>query len=122
SYIDFNGNGSLLASGSDDGVVRVWDAASGAPRASLRGPAGYTLARFSPIADEVVVGRDATSELLMWPLGNRAPEPIANLGAGRGVYSVRLDAGGRRVASVDNKARATVHDLRSGRTTVLGGA
>jgi WD40 repeat protein/DNA-binding winged helix-turn-helix (wHTH) protein len=120
--IDFNRNGSLIASGSDDGVVRVWDAASGALRASLRGPAGPTLARFSPIADEVVVGRDSTSELLMWPLANGAPQPIAKLGVGRGVYSVRLDAGGRRVVSVDRKARATVHDLRSGRTIVLGGA
>ena len=45
--------------GSEDGTVRVWDAATGRLQASLPGRRGFTMALFSPTADTVLVANGA---------------------------------------------------------------
>jgi WD40 repeat protein len=120
--IDFSPDGRLIASGGyDDGIVRIWDSATGRLRKILRGPAGYTPARFSPTADEIVIAQDATSSVLVWPLSADRAELIAKRPKGRGMNVARFDRGGRRIVYVDTKGGLTVRDLRSGREVTMGG-
>jgi WD40 repeat protein len=120
--IDFDRSGRLILGASEDGSVRIWDAATGKLRKTLPGPAGYTYARFSPTAEAVIIGRDATSSVILWPLGSGSPRTIAKHPPGSGLYNVRLDGAGRRVVYVDTRGGVTLTDIRSGRGITLGGA
>ncbi len=64
----FSPNGKLLAAASDDGSIRVWDAATGAIRAELRGHRGglHALA-FSPDG-QTLVSTGADAALVFWDL------------------------------------------------------
>ena len=120
--IDISRNGRLVVAGSEDGTVRIWDALTGKLRKSLPGPDGYTYARFTPAADAVIIGRDTTSSVILWPLASGSPRTIAKHPRGSGLYNVRLDASGRRVVYVDTRGSVTLTDIRSGRGITLGGA
>ena len=53
----FSPDGARIVSGSDDGTVRVWDAASGAELLVLRGHEGLVVpAAFSPDGARIVSG------------------------------------------------------------------
>jgi WD40 repeat protein len=120
--IDFDRTGRLIVAGSEDGAARIWDAVTGRLRKSLPGPMGYTYARFSPSADAVVVGHDASASVELWPLSSGSPHMIDRHPAGSGLYNVRFDRTGRRVVWADTRGRVSVNDIGSGRAIALGGA
>jgi WD40 repeat protein len=120
--LDFNRDGRLIVSASEDGTPRVWDAATGQLRKTMPGARGFTTARFSPVANDVLVGRYAESSVTLWPLSADAPEGIVQLPKGRGIYLARFDRKGEHIVYADTKGRIAVRDLRSQHEVVLGGA
>ena len=120
--LDFSRDGRLLLSASEDGTVRIWNAATAELRQSMPGPEGFTPARFSPTADDVLIARYATSSVLLWPLSAEAAKPLVRLPQGSGMYFARFDGTGHRIVYADATGRVAVRDLRSGREVRLGGA
>jgi WD40 repeat protein len=119
--IDFSPSGRWIATGGDDGAVRLWDPATGRLRRTLPGPAGYTTARFSPTADELVIGRDPSSSIERLPLSAPRPERLVQLPKGSGINLARFDPTGTRMVYADTKGKVVVRDLRSGAEVRLRG-
>jgi WD40 repeat protein len=109
----------VVAAG-DDGAVRVFDAASGDPRRTLRGPSGYTSADFSPTADELLVVRE--SSVARWPITTRKADVVVQLEPGKFVSSARFDGTGRRIVYADIARAIAVRDLRSSSESAIGGS
>jgi WD40 repeat protein/DNA-binding SARP family transcriptional activator len=120
--IDFSPDGRFLVSAAEDGTVRIRDAATGRLLKSLPGPAGFTIARFSPAADELVIARSARSDVLTWSLPGGTPTLVAQLPDGRGINAARFDSTGRRIVYADGKGGITVKGVRSDHSVSLGGA
>jgi WD40 repeat protein/DNA-binding SARP family transcriptional activator len=118
--IEFNRDGRMVSSGSKDGTMRIWDPATGRVRASLPGPDGITLGKFSPTADTLVISA-SSSRVRLWHVSAKSAEVAARLPKGRSVLDARFDATGNRLVYADNRGRVAVRDLRSGREVVLGG-
>jgi WD40 repeat protein/DNA-binding SARP family transcriptional activator len=120
--IDFNSDGQLIVgSGADDGTVRVWDASTGRLRASLAGRPRFTLARFSPRSDSIVIVGDPQQSVQVWRPGEAAARDVAKLRAGRAGNAASFDDTGQRIVYADDESRIYVHDLRSGAKTALRG-
>jgi len=119
--IDFNRDGRLVATSSEDGTVRVWDTAAGRLRASLSGPDGYTVAKFSPAADTLVVSSDVASRVRTWPVSATSAEVVVQLPRERRIEGARFDETGDRIVYVDGKGSIVVRELASGRELRLGG-
>jgi WD40 repeat protein len=117
--IDFSPDGRLISGASDDGTARIWDSATGRVMTSLPGVAGYTTARYSPTADEVVVASNTEATVRVWPVAGTA-EVVARLPKRRRINAAHFDRSGGRIVYVDGKRRVVVHDLSSGRETTLG--
>ncbi|KAF9609505.1 hypothetical protein IFM89_016866 [Coptis chinensis] len=61
----FSGDGKLLASGSFDGLVQVWDAYSGSHKCTLAGPSDGVEVRWHPRGNLVLVGWE-DSTVWLW--------------------------------------------------------
>ena len=120
--IDFNRDGRLIASASEDGTVRVRDTATGRPRASLDGPGGYTAVKFSPAGDSLAVLSDGVSRVREWPLSEDDADVVVQRPKGSGMNGVRYDPSGERIVYVDAKGRVAVRNLKSGDEATLGGS
>jgi WD40 repeat protein len=112
--VDFSGDGRLVVTGSDDGEARVREAATGAPYASLSGPRGYMTARFSPTADDVLIGSDGRHGAAIWPVSSDAASPVAEIAADRGMNFARFGPAGDRIVYADTEGVLVVHPLASG--------
>ncbi|MGH2969198.1 MAG: WD40 repeat domain-containing protein, partial [Solirubrobacteraceae bacterium] len=100
--------------------VRVWDAAAGRLRASLPGPDGYTVGKFSPAADTIVVSSDEAARVRLWPVSARSAEVAVQLRRERRIEGARFDETGDRIVYVDGAGSIVVRELGSGRELRLG--
>jgi len=117
--VEFNRDGRSIASSSKDGTVRVWDPATGRLRASLPGPEGVTVGRFSPAADTLLVS--SWSRARLWPVSAESAKVVVQLPEGRVFNHANFDATGKRIVYVDDTGSVVVRELGSGREVTLGG-
>jgi WD40 repeat protein len=109
----YSPDGTLLASGGDDGLVRVVDAATGEAVHVLKGHAGDVLrAAFSPDGARLASGsRDTTVRL--WNLA-AGGEPLVLRGHTGDVYGVAFSPDGSRLASASYDGTIRVWDAAGG--------
>jgi WD40 repeat protein/DNA-binding SARP family transcriptional activator len=120
--IDFSSDGRLIVgSGGEDGTVSAWETATGRLVDSLPGRPRFTLARFSPRDESVVIVGDPQKTVQLWRIGEDAPRDVARLRRDRAGNAASFDDTGQRIVYADDKSRVVVHDLRSGGETILGG-
>jgi WD40 repeat protein len=116
--VAFSPDGRWLASGDWDGEVRLWDAATGEPCATLRHTGVVWGLAFGPDGAWLVGGTDADSRLRIWDVATArarrgTPLPVGNFRAptvspdGRRVAGTAIDAQGK-------KSHLHVWDLASG--------
>ena len=115
----FNRDGRLIATGSQDGTARVWNPRTGELRASLDGPDGVTVAQFSPTADTVLITN--SSQARLWPIAAQSATVAIQLPKGRTMLYAEFDGTGRRLVYTDDAGNVVVRDLVSGRDTRLEG-
>jgi WD40 repeat protein len=111
-WLDFNPDGSRLASGAADGAVKVWDLASGQELLSLEGHQGFVNAGgFSPDG-QILLSADGSSALRLWS-GAWRREVFNWDQFGRLSLGLAWSADGR-LASTDHE-KAVLRDPRTGR-------
>jgi WD40 repeat protein/DNA-binding SARP family transcriptional activator len=117
--VEFNRDGRSILGSSKDGTVRVWNPATGQLRASLPGPAGLTVGRFSSAADTILISNG--SRVRLWPISAGSAKALVELPEGRVVNHANFDPTGKRIVYVDDMGRVAVRELSSGRQVTLRG-
>jgi WD40 repeat protein len=105
--------GRRLASGSDDGTVKVWDVATRKERASLRRPdsyeAGWTLV-FSPDGMTLAMTGDKSGEIRLWDVA-RSREPTVLTGHKGFVNDLAFSPDGCTLASAGSDRTLRLWDV-----------
>ncbi len=111
--VAFDLTGGRLASGSDDGTVRVWDAATGAELACLHGHVdGVWSVAFDPTGRRLA-SSSSDHTVRVWDAATGA-ELACLRGHERSVWSVAYDPTGRRLASGSDDGTVRVWDAATG--------
>jgi hypothetical protein len=83
--LQFNPAGTRIVSGSNDGTARVWDAATGASLAELRGHTGWVnSAAFSPDGTQIVTASDDNTARLWDAVNGTSRATLVHMNATRG--------------------------------------
>ena len=100
----------LLASGSRDGTLRLWEVATGKPAGVLKGHQGSALdAAFSPDGKQLAsVGYDRTVRL--WDVGTRAAVAVL---PGEEGYRITYSADGRLIAASSHDGNVRLWDAQT---------
>ena len=106
----FSPDGALVAAGSDE--LSVWEAASGALRASWPQPSWVTAVAFQPGGGLLATGHD-DGAVRLWDLARQ--EVVRELkGHGRSVSALAFRGDGRRLASAGEDRAICIWDVDSG--------
>jgi WD40 repeat protein len=94
--LDFSPNGRLLASGHQDGVSRIWDAATGALVNEIRGHTGQILSVAFDAGASLLVSASLDATVRVWEVsGGKLLSTIANGDLARTCRSTASDVGTR---------------------------
>ena len=114
SGIAFSPDGKWAATTGNDGLVQVWDAATGAVVFKLTGHTGATFGvAFSPDGKSLA-SSSVDRTIKIWrlpPAGGQVPEPLTLHGHTGAVYSLAFNPDGTRLASVGRNPVARVYAL-----------
>ena len=116
--VAFSPNGQLLASGSDDNTIRVWDTASGKPLRALRGHGNAVRSiEFSPDGQWVLSGGE-DQKVRVWDVHGYEETRLlhATLLAGHvdAVLSARFSRDGRQIITASRDRTASLWDAATG--------
>jgi hypothetical protein len=105
--------GELLASGGDDGTVRVWDVGTGSPQRTIPGHSGGVRALAAAPNDAWLFAGDAAGTLRSWDSHNWGQRFVSNTGAGE-VRALAMTPDGTRLACAGDGEMVRIYDAATG--------
>lgn len=112
--LDWSPDGRSIASGGQDGIARIWDAADGTERLTLAGHTGLVaLVAFSPDGTRLLTGGgDGTARV--WDITPTGTAEILGVVEPGGINTLEFDADGTRLLTGGNSGRSWLWDSSSG--------